>query len=1086
MKTRVLGHLNRGFSALAVAVLCATALATAQGDEPQKPPPAATPPSAPPAAPDLQAAFTKADAARAATPANTSERATAARAAGKAASDLAWAAFDAGKSEASATWFARSAELEKESQENARAHWEQELKTSIPEMEKRLRARAEEFRAQLPAAEKDEAKTKELRGGINALEQMIPVNRYNAFSMLQTIARDSNDNASRLKYSEECLAIRREELAWLTKSGAPEADINRKKIEIARGMELVGEAQAELARFDDAEKSYLAALEIRKAMPESMPERKLDESLNALGYMYLHNVGDFAKARRYYEEALAAFNAGADARKAALDGDPWTPEIKAKMTPEALASHVTSLAQNRDMTMAINTLVEGTILNNLGDVALEAGDYKTGQGFYDRATKLVEAMPHGGYLNIFELARAKLHARTIGDLADLHAASGQTELALRELAEAIQIKRAMGEDESTARSLQQVARLAYDKGDLETARRNVEQARQIYVSARRMRSIVSASADLAVFARDAGNLEEAAKHGEEALRLARETANLGAVGNTARVLASIRLKQHQPAEARKLVEEAGAMAARTGSTFDHLSTLGMLGEVLESEGSNDEALKKYEEAIRIIEAVRATAESEAAFSDAKANARPYERIVRILIKLKRIDEAFDYLNRAKSQKLRDTLKLSAIKSGDPATQGLIDQASGLEKRLGAVSEQVRSEKSKPEGERDAAKLENLEALVTNEVGEFRRVIEKIKTTIPNWENFMTVNPMQLSEAQEYIPEGMILIQYAPIGEQLYIFTVTSESLKYFTPAVKPEDLWKKVKTVRRQITSGESGGPLTKNLSALYDMLIVPIESELTNAQTIGFIPNKLLYYLPMQALVKKGPQGETHYLIESIQIVYLNAANVMKVVQPPSKKKAHSGMVAFGNPTGADLPAAEIEVQDIAGVFPGTEVLSGAQVTKAAVRTKERMNKRIVHFATHGILNSGAPMESYLQLATGGAPDQSRLTVGEVWNLPFEKVDLVTLSACETALGDKDPDGGEITTLAEAFSTARASSVLASLWSVGDESTREFMLEFYSQLAAGKPKAAALQSAQLKLMKNPKFSRPLYWAPFILMGDWR
>jgi CHAT domain-containing protein len=100
--------------------------------------------------------------------------------------------------------------------------------------------------------------------------------------------------------------------------------------------------------------------------------------------------------------------------------------------------------------------------------------------------------------------------------------------------------------------------------------------------------------------------------------------------------------------------------------------------------------------------------------------------------------------------------------------------------------------------------------------------------------------------------------------------------------------------------------------------------------------------------------------------------------------------------------------------------------------------------------------------------------------------VDLVTLSACETAIGNKEPDGTEVTTLAHAFSSAGANTVLASLWSVGDESTKEFMVEFYRQLAAGVSKAEALQSAEVKLLKNPKFARPLYWAPFVLMGDWR
>jgi CHAT domain-containing protein len=103
-----------------------------------------------------------------------------------------------------------------------------------------------------------------------------------------------------------------------------------------------------------------------------------------------------------------------------------------------------------------------------------------------------------------------------------------------------------------------------------------------------------------------------------------------------------------------------------------------------------------------------------------------------------------------------------------------------------------------------------------------------------------------------------------------------------------------------------------------------------------------------------------------------------------------------------------------------------------------------------------------------------------------MKKVEIVTLSGCETALADKEPDGGEITTLAEAFAFAKVGTVVASLWSVGDESTKEFMVTFYKELAAGASKPAALQKAQLALMKNPKYARPLYWAPFVLMGDWR
>src|ERR1051326_946271 len=241
-----------------------------------------------------------------------------------------------------------------------------------------------------------------------------------------------------------------------------------------------------------------------------------------------------------------------------------------------------------------------------------------------------------------------------------------------------------------------------------------------------------------------------------------------------------------------------------------------------------------------------------------------------------------------------------------------------------------------------------------------------------------------------------------------------------------------------------------------------------------------------MQALAKKNAAGELRYLIEDKQIVYLTGDDVMSAVQTPDPDKARDGMVAFGNPTGANLPSAEAEVKEIAHVFPSTEALLGPEVTKKTVKQEDTLSKRILHFATHGILDPFKPMESYIQLAAADSPDLSHLTLGEIVGLPLNKVDLVTLSACETAIGDKEPDGTEVTTLAKAFSDAGATTVLASLWSVGDESTKELMMEFYRQLANGASKAAALQAAEIKLLKNPKYARPLYWAPFVLMGDWR
>jgi CHAT domain-containing protein len=1041
-----------------------------------------------PAKPDraqLETQFKTIDADRAAAKENTKERAEAAKSAMQLASDIAWLAFDAGKFEEAATWFATSAKLKEDNHVNARGYWEEYHRTAAAELDGKVDEQIKKLQDQLATAE--ESKKEILRKLIHGWEKNRYLTRYNAITMLEQIARDNNDAENLLKSCERELEIRRQEMAYLQKANAPKDELNEKTAQLATALERVASAQADMALFEKAEKNGLDALALRRALPEEMAERKLEESLSSLARMYAYNVGDLKKARDYYQQALASLEASAAVRKKALDGDQYySAEQKATMTKEELAKHDETQAQTRDMKIALDAMSQAMALTNLGEISQEEGDLKVASSDYEKALKVGADLPKGGYINIFEIFRARIRARVLGDMASLHAESGEVDLALKELNETIAIKRNIGQDDWTAQSLVQAADLAHTKGDLDNARKLLEQARQIFAAAHKLNSVVSATGFLAVIARDEDKLDEAATRSEEALLLARKTGNLGAVSGAARTFASIRVKQNKLDEAKALIEEAQTADARTGSVGDRIGTLGISGEIFEARGENEKALDVYKEAVKLVESVRATAASETTFADVKRNYRPYERIVRALIKLNRADEAFDYLNRAKSKKLQDSLRLSSMKSGDKTMQALLDRASGLETKLQATNAQLQTEQAKPENDRDRAKIENLKQVVASTQGEFRKVVEQIKTSNPNYEKFMTVNPKALKETQRSIPAGVMLVQYAPLGDQLYVFLVSKENVKIIIAPGKPDDLWKKIKTVRKQIISGESGAPITKNLISLYDLLIAPIESELEPIKVVAFIPNQLLFYLPMQALARKQPDGSTRYFIEDKQVVYLTAADVMRVVQPPDEEKSRDGMVAFGNPTGANLPAAEIEVKAIAQVFPSTEVLSGGEVTKVALNAEQRLNKRIVHFATHGILNATTPSESYIQLAASPNASQEHLTVGEVWDLPFKKVTLVTLSACESALGDKEPDGGEITTLAEAFSSAGATTVLASLWSVGDESTKELMVEFYRQLAAGVSKAEALQSAEIKLLKNPKFSRPLYWAPFVLMGDWR
>ena len=161
----------------------------------------ATPSPAPSAKPDrtqLEAQFKKADADRAAAKEKTKERADAAKSAMQTASDIAWLAFDAGKFDEAANWFAKSATLKEDSHVNERSYWEEYLRTEAVELDNKVDAQIKKLQDQLATAE--ESKKEMLRKLVHGFEKNRYLTRYNTISMLEQIARENNDAENLLKY----------------------------------------------------------------------------------------------------------------------------------------------------------------------------------------------------------------------------------------------------------------------------------------------------------------------------------------------------------------------------------------------------------------------------------------------------------------------------------------------------------------------------------------------------------------------------------------------------------------------------------------------------------------------------------------------------------------------------------------------------------------------------------------------------------------------------------------------------------------------------------------------------------------------
>jgi CHAT domain-containing protein len=148
----------------------------------------------------------------------------------------------------------------------------------------------------------------------------------------------------------------------------------------------------------------------------------------------------------------------------------------------------------------------------------------------------------------------------------------------------------------------------------------------------------------------------------------------------------------------------------------------------------------------------------------------------------------------------------------------------------------------------------------------------------------------------------------------------------------------------------------------------------------------------------------------------------------------------------------------------------------------------RILHFATHGLVNSVHPELSGLVFSTvdqNGRYQDGMLRLHEIFNMSLN-AELVVLSACQTALG-KDIKGEGLVGLTRGFMYAGAPRVVASMWDVEDRGTAELMKRFYDGMLKRQLRpSAALREAQLALQHDKRWSSPFYWAGFILQGDWQ
>jgi CHAT domain-containing protein/tetratricopeptide (TPR) repeat protein len=380
-----------------------------------------------------------------------------------------------------------------------------------------------------------------------------------------------------------------------------------------------------------------------------------------------------------------------------------------------------------------------------------------------------------------------------------------------------------------------------------------------------------------------------------------------------------------------------------------------------------------------------------------------------------------------------------------------------------------------------------------------------------------IEALQLAELDDYFRDACIeakpqqidrvVDRATPAAAVLYTITLPDrlelilklpgqENLEHYTTTVTQAQLQDNLTQLIERLDDKTRFADEIQELSQqTYEWLIKPVQTKLVDSKvkTLVFVLDGLLRNIPMAVLYDHASQ---EYLVQKYALVITPGLQLISP-RPLADIRLNAMLAGMskprsfpdGNQLFSNLNFVPDELKKIQKEVPNNEKLLDRDFLKSTLQEHLANAKyTIVHLATHGEFNSD-PEKTFIatwdQLIKIKDLD-SLLRAGQT-NQRIS-IELLVLSACKTATGDSRATLG----LAGVAVRAGARSTLASLWSVNDESTSEFMGEFYRELvhANGRKninKAEALQQAQLALLKNPnkKWERPYYWAPFVLVGNW-
>ena len=897
----------------------------------------------------------------------------------------------------------------------------------------------------------------------------------NRLGNIASVYSDQSNYPKAISFYEKALTVRKE----LDDRRGMGADLNN-----------LGLVYEEMGKYDLALSFYHQALDLNKKIEN---QRSIGKNLANIANVHI-NLGDFPEALKIYDESLAMRQEQGDKKGEGNDlGNIGIVHQRFGDYELAMIHFQEALDKHRESGYAEG---EAYQLGRIASLFNQKGEYADAIKTYLEAIKIHRDMGH-----------VRGEASWLVDLAEVYNSVGDYQRAGETLKSALDLNRQIGNRSGEAATLNEYGRLSQQNQNYPDAKTRFEKALEIHRELGEKWGECQVLGNLGTVLNLLGEKELAEKTWQKSFQFAQEIGDKNKQAWLQLKLGDFYRDRGNGLKAARGYEQGLSISEEIKDPELQWQLYFGRGQLWEQQGDDERAYFSYRAALSIIEDIRVLARvdelKEGVFQD---KLEVYEAMVTLLLRLGRPDEAFEYVERSRSRNLLDILGNTNISHPRAKNPQQVQKERALRVKISTLTKNITDHlKTNSSGRRDGT-TEYYFSSLNEAQQEYQRLLLDLKLNDPETSAMVQVSPLSNAQIQELIVGETALLEYFITDSKIFIFVITRDGL--YTVSV-PADR----SSIRGRLLLFQGMGVLQMNpdklsgsfwakpLKGFFEMLIAPVEKAgyLKNIKHLLIVPQGLLHYVPFQALItedeiEKNQLDGYRFLIEDYVISYAPSASVLKFFQKKSDQTFDKVLLLA--PQVGVLPHTEKEVLEISKIYVEQSDTRIGDLASETLVKKSSGNYNLLHFATSAVFNKVNPLFSQLNLARSET-DDGFLEVHEIFGLDI-RADLVTLSACQTALGSgytsSLPQGDDLVSLTRAFFYAGCPSVIASLWEINDPSTAAFMQTFYQYLQKHS-KADALAFAQRDMIHNrvqwegsdqsQSHAHPYFWAPFVLAGGW-